>query len=134
MKRNLIFAATVILTVFLFSNITVSNTLTSENTSGPTALEIPEDVQKTINNNCFGCHNLESKNEKGKKALLFDTLDSLSVSKLVGTLAEIAEEGDEGNMPPAKFLEHYPEKALTKAQSKALVKWANSKAESLLEE
>ena len=94
---------------------------------------MPANVKEIIDNSCFGCHNLNSKNEKGKKKLSFDTLDTLAVTNLISVWAEVAEVVEEDEMPPAKFLEFKPEAKFSENQKKALIDWAESKAESLME-
>ena len=93
-----------------------------------------EDIQKIIDNSCIGCHNPDAKGEKAKAKLTFVSLDTLPLSKLVGKLADISEEIDEGKMPPAKFLEFKPEAKLTPEQKEALIKWADTTADALLVE
>lgn len=92
---------------------------------------IPEDVNAVLNEYCFGCHNTESKNEKGKDKLTLDNLDELSKGKLAAKLNKIAKEIDEGNMPPEKFLAKYPDKDPSKKDKKAVVKWAKTAAKEL---
>ena len=118
---------------FLFYNFSISDQSNTGSNTKANQSVITEDVQKIIDNSCFGCHNSASKNDKGKEKLMFDALDTLKVSKLVGKLAKISEEVSEDNMPPAKFLEFKPEAKLTAKQKKALVKWADGSANSLLE-
>lgn len=96
-------------------------------------IEMPSAVKKTIDTSCFMCHNLESKNEKGKKALAFDNLHMQSKMKQIGKFSEIAEEVEEGHMPPAKFLDHKPEAKLTPEDKKALIDWANNSVKKLME-
>jgi hypothetical protein len=88
-------------------------------------LEMSEDVQTIIDNSCFGCHHTDSKNDKGKKKLNFDSFGGdYSSIKSASKLKEIAEVVSEEEMPPKKFLEHYPEKALTDDQKSILSQWA----------
>lgn len=93
---------------------------------------IPEDVQGILDNSCFGCHNAESTSDKAKKKLMLDELTSLSKAKLVGKLADIAETVEENEMPPKKFLDNYPDKALTDDEAKRLKEWADNTAEDLM--
>jgi hypothetical protein len=93
---------------------------------------IPEDINKIFDKSCFGCHNSESSNEKGKKKLMIDKMEELSKAKLVGKLGEIAEVVEENDMPPKKFLAKYPDKALVEEESKRLVSWANEEADALM--
>ena len=89
-------------------------------------VEMPANVKEIIDNKCYGCHNSESKNKKGKKKLSFDTMNELSVYKQIGKYEGIHEVITEGEMPPEKFLAKYPNKALTAGEKKLLLEWANS--------
>jgi len=93
---------------------------------------VPADVKKVIDNKCYGCHNSESKNEKGKKKLSFDKLSALSVAKQVGKYEEIHEVVTEAKMPPKKFLAKYPDKALSADETKALLTWAKDESDKLM--
>jgi len=95
-------------------------------------LEIPSDIQDIFDKSCFGCHNADTKNDKGKKKLMIDKLSDLSKAKLVGKLDEIAEVVEENEMPPEKFLKKYPDNKLTEEEAKKLVDWANNLAEELM--
>jgi len=94
---------------------------------------IPEDVQSILDKSCFGCHNVDAKSDKSKKKLMIDKLSGLSKAKLVGKLGEISEVVEANDMPPEKFLEKYPDKALTKEEAKILTQWADNAAEKLME-
>lgn len=93
---------------------------------------IAKDVNAILDNKCFGCHNTDSKNEKGKKKLLIDQLSELSKAKLIAALGNISETVENGDMPPQKFLDNYPDKALTKEEAKAIKDWADKAAADLL--
>lgn len=93
---------------------------------------ITEDVSAIMDNKCFGCHNVDSKNEKGKKKLMIDQLSELSKAKLIAALGDISETVENGDMPPKKFLENYPDKALTKEEAQAIKEWADKAADDLL--
>lgn len=123
LKSFLAFGAIVLLASFTNKNV---------NETKSQKLEIPSDVKAIIDNSCYGCHNLESRNEKGKKKLSFDTLDTLEVTKLVAHLGEISEVVEEGEMPPAKFLEFKPEAKLSDEQKEKLINWAEETGEALL--
>lgn len=90
-----------------------------------------EEVKGIIENKCYGCHNSESKNTKGKKKLSFDKLDELSIYKQIGKYEGIHEAITEGEMPPEKFLAKYPNKALTDQEKKTLIDWAATKGKEL---
>lgn len=93
---------------------------------------IPEDVNAILDKSCFGCHNVDTKNDKGKKKLMIDQLGDLSKAKLVGKLGEISDVVEANDMPPAKFLEKYPDKALTEDEIKILKGWADKTVEDLM--
>jgi len=93
---------------------------------------IPEGINSIIDNKCFGCHNSESTNDKAKEKLLFDKLPELSKAKLVSKLDGISEVVGKNEMPPEKFLAKYPDKALTKEESKQLEDWAKTASEDLM--
>lgn len=94
---------------------------------------IPGDVQEILDNSCYGCHNSDSKNVKGKGKVKFDRLGELKTHKLVGKLGNISDVVKEGDMPPKKFLKNYPESALTDEQKEVLINWAESTAKTYTE-
>ena len=134
MKTNLNLSTTILLCVFLIhiSYITKSENLI--NKAKKHDLGITTEVKKIIDNSCFMCHNAEAKGEKAKVKLMFESLDTLSASKLIGILAEISDEVSENKMPPAKFLEYNPSAKLTSEQKEAILNWAESCSNTLLEE
>lgn len=93
---------------------------------------IPDDVNQIFEKSCFGCHNVEASSDKAKKKLLIDELSGLSKTKLVGKLGDIGEAVAENEMPPAKFLEKYPDKALTADEAKRLKDWAEESVDGLM--
>jgi len=93
---------------------------------------IPEDVNQIFEKSCFGCHNVEASSDKAKKKLLIDELSGLSKAKLVGKLGDIDETLAENEMPPKKFLEKYPDKALTADEAKRLKEWAEEAVNELM--
>ncbi len=95
--------------------------------------EIPADVQAVLDNSCYGCHNSDSKNEKGKKKLMFDKLGELTKAKLVGKLTDISDVVTNGDMPPKKVLENHPEMKLTEETAKTLTDWAANTSQRLME-
>ena len=93
--------------------------------------EIPENINEIFKNSCYGCHNSESKNEKGREVLMIDELANLKKAKLAAKLNKIAEVTAEAEMPPEKFLNKYPDKALSEEDAKTLIDWAKASAEAL---
>lgn len=123
MKKSLLIFAT-----FLFML-----SLVAFGTDNPTKTKaMPDDVKAVIKNSCFGCHNTDSKNEDGKKELDFNKLDSLSKIKRISAYKEIGEVLEENEMPPKKFLERYPDKALSENDKKLLLDWSKKEAEAVV--
>ncbi|NVJ87711.1 MAG: heme-binding domain-containing protein [Algoriphagus sp.] len=91
------------------------------------APEIPENVMAVVQQKCYGCHNAESKNEKGKEKLDWDELESAKKGKALATMKKITEVLEEGEMPPAKFLERKPEGQLTPEEKATLLEWSTGK-------
>lgn len=95
-------------------------------------ITFPDNIKSILDNSCWGCHNSESQNEKGKKKLQFDKLNELSTSKKVSKLGKIVKILGKGEMPPEKVLQKYPEMSLTDETKSELVNWANSQKDELL--
>jgi hypothetical protein len=118
--------------VFTISAFKSSSTFVQEQAPSKTTFEIPDDVNKILDKSCFGCHNVDAQSEDARDALLIDKLSDLKTHKLVAKLDEIASVVQDGDMPPSKFLNKYPEKALTADESKLLSEWALQAAEDLM--
>lgn len=110
------------LTILSFSK--VDNKTTGTTISDNVKYEIPKDVQDIVDKSCYGCHNPESSSTKAKMKLDFDKLPELKTSKQVGKLMKIAKVVENGKMPTDKFLDNYPDRALTQEESNRLVSWA----------
>jgi hypothetical protein len=93
---------------------------------------VPDNVKAIIEKSCFGCHNTDSKNDKAKEKLDLKTFDALGKKEMIHALGEIAETVEENEMPPAKFLEKFPDKKLTDAEKKILIDWANNEGKALM--
>jgi mono/diheme cytochrome c family protein len=100
------------------------------NPSSAPNTELPADVKAVVDKKCYGCHNANSKNEKGKAKLDWDALAKLKKSKRAGTMGKISEVLEKGEMPPKKFLENKPEAALSEAELATLVAWSAGKKKS----
>jgi hypothetical protein len=119
-------------TILLFSSFREYGSGLSLTPNPEEMLTIPEGINTILDKSCFGCHNSESSNDKAKEKLLLDKLPDLSKAKLVAKLDEIAEIVGKNEMPPEKFLAKYPDKALTKEESKQLKEWAEASAGELM--
>lgn len=92
--------------------------------------QIPAHVKSVIDQKCYGCHNAESKNEKGKQKLDWDDFEASRKAKQLATMAKINEVLISGDMPPAKFLENKPEGKLSKEELETLLDWSAGKKKS----
>ncbi len=96
--------------------------------------EVPENVQAIIDKSCFGCHNSDSKNEKGKKKLNWDLMkNGYKTHKIIAKLGEIEETLQKNEMPPEKFLAKYPDKKLSEEDREIMIEWARETAKKLSE-
>ena len=117
----------------LFLNFNNSDEVKSANENTSNEFSIPADVKEILDNSCYGCHNSDSKNIKGKSKIKFDQLGNLKTHKLVGKLGNVSEAIGKEKMPPKKFLQKYPESTLTAEQKELLINWAVSTAKSYSE-
>ena len=117
---------------FLFLRFTMPEREKINDVNKIAKFSIPADIQPIIQKSCFGCHNKDGKNDKAKAKLLFDQLDTLSQSKLVGKLSKIAEVVKKGDMPPAKFLEKFTDKKLTNEEKQKLISWSDGESSKMM--
>ncbi|MBL7851115.1 MAG: heme-binding domain-containing protein [Cyclobacteriaceae bacterium] len=89
-------------------------------------------VKPIIDAKCLGCHSADSKNDKAKEKLIWANLSTMDKKAAASTLDEVVEVIEKGEMPPAKFLERYPDKKLTEKEAKSLRKWADKSASKML--
>ncbi|MBE0649751.1 MAG: heme-binding domain-containing protein [Bacteroidales bacterium] len=104
----------------------------SMNKSQKANLVIPNGVHSVIMQHCFMCHNMKSRGVKSKEKLNFDLLTHMELPTIVAKLQNISDAVNNDKMPPKKFLEHHPEKALNAYDKSLLTKWAVASADSLL--
>ncbi|EAZ80852.1 heme-binding domain-containing protein [Algoriphagus machipongonensis] len=89
--------------------------------------KLPTEVKAVVEQKCYGCHNEEAKNDKGKEKLDWDKFEDSKKSKQFATMSKISEVLEEGEMPPKKFLEFKPEGALTDEEKTILLDWSTRK-------
>jgi len=96
-------------------------------------LDIPENVKAIIDNKCMGCHSDEAKSGKSKMKMNFDKLTNggYSTGKIINKLDKITKMLGKDKMPPQKFLDKYPDKKLTKDESKLLSDWATTQSSTM---
>ncbi len=93
--------------------------------------EVPENINLILDQSCVMCHNKESEDLKGKKKLNLDTLSQLKISKQISMLSRIANEVEDGKMPPEKYLSKNPDKGLSEEDEDKIIEWARSYAKEL---
>ncbi|HYQ57196.1 MAG TPA: heme-binding domain-containing protein [Draconibacterium sp.] len=127
MKKSILIPSVLLLMVSLVA-FGSNRSNESESESEP----LPAKVKTIVDNSCFGCHNTDSRNEDAKKALDFMKLDSLSTVKMIHAYKEIGEVLEENEMPPKRFLERFPDRALNDADKKLLLDWSKEQTEALV--
>jgi uncharacterized membrane protein len=130
--KSILFTAALIALMALFIQAKRPAELKNTSLQADTIVVFSNEVKAVIDQKCFGCHNANSKNEKGKSKLQWDTMTALSKAKQIAAMDEIIEVLDEGKMPPEKFLANKPEAKLTEQEVKLLKEWANANAEKLM--
>ncbi|EON75397.1 hypothetical protein ADIS_4101 [Lunatimonas lonarensis] len=89
--------------------------------------DMPANVKAVVDQKCYGCHNAESKNDKGKAKLDWDAFEASKKSKQVAVMKKINEVVVNGDMPPKKYLENRPEGKLSEADIATLTSWSSGK-------
>lgn len=128
MKRRKVFAGF----VFAFVCLSVVSMAEGNPKADKISYKMPKKVKAVFENNCYSCHNNDSRSDKAKDKLNFDTMEGLSKIEKIGTFSHISKVLDEGEMPPKKFLASHPDKALTPDQVKTLSEWVKKEASSLV--
>jgi uncharacterized membrane protein len=118
-----------LLSLVFFLDRSPDSTATPQNGNG---LVMSESVKPVIEKKCGGCHSADSKNEKAKEKLIWANLSAMDNKAAASILDEVVEVVEKGEMPPAKFLERFPDNKLTEKESKAIAKWADKSAGKLL--
>ncbi|MCL6258502.1 heme-binding domain-containing protein [Aquiflexum sp. TKW24L] len=126
MKKSFLIPSLTILGL-LFIQGTTKNVSVTETELHALAPDMPANVKAVVEQKCYGCHNAESKNEKGKAKLDWDAFEATKKSKQMATMAKINETLGKGDMPPAKFLENKPEGKLSESDLATLMEWSAGK-------
>jgi len=93
--------------------------------------QVPDDVQKILDNYCLQCHGADGSG-KAKFKWNFDKMNDMKTSKLLSKLAKISNEVEEEKMPPKKYIKKHPEKVMSAEEKQRLIDWADNLAESLI--
>lgn len=124
MKKLLILPLMALIGLFFVQGTTIA---TSHAKPYPQDGVIPANVKAVIDQKCYGCHNANSKNDKGKAKLDWDALAKMKKAKRMAVMDEIAEVLEKGEMPPKKFLDFKPEAKLSESDLTTLKEWSAGK-------
>ena len=94
--------------------------------------DFPKKVETILTNSCYDCHTTGSKAEKAVKALDFKKWEEYKLTKKISLLTKICEVVEEAEMPPGKYLEQHPEKALSESDIKTICNWTQKESEKLI--
>jgi hypothetical protein len=92
----------------------------------------PENIAKIFENSCFDCHSDASSNEKALAKMNLSKWNDLSAAKKVGKLQDIEDILKKGDMPPAKYVDRYPDHAPSQEQKDIIIKWAETESDKLM--
>lgn len=92
----------------------------------------PDDVQKVLETSCFDCHGATSSNSKALGKVDFSKWNDLPDAKKVAKLQDIIDILNKGDMPPAKYVNNYPDRAPGKEQKDIIIKWASQESDKLM--
>lgn len=136
MKKITIYLSSGIIAVFLLSGFVLAERsgLEQDEEKNEVLNYMPDNINTLINQSCFGCHNTEGRNEDAKEELNFTNWEEYSIAKKLQTLGKICETIEEGEMPPARFLEFSPEAKLSDEEIQLICEWAEIESDKLLEE
>ena len=94
--------------------------------------EFPEEVNKVLQNSCFGCHTTDARSEDAKAAMDFNIWDEYKLTKKISLLNKIDVVLKESSMPPERMLKRFPERALSDDQVKLIRDWAQNETKKLM--
>src|SRR5512138_3612592 len=118
-KPNLPLIVLVIAILAMMAFIYPSGSSVRNNANPPqerVASPFPENIAKILENSCFDCHSDASSNEKAVAKMNLSKWNDLSAAKKVGKLQDIQDMLNKGDMPPAKYVAKYPDRAPSKEQ------------------
>jgi hypothetical protein len=92
----------------------------------------PDSVDYIITHICMICHSDQSDNERARFKLNFSKWDEMKGLAQIGKLDNISKMLREDKMPPPKFIERNPSKALTESQRALMIHWADDEIKKLM--
>jgi len=112
--------------------------------------EFPAEIENQIRSSCYDCHSNETvypwysyvapisflvkrDTKEGRKELNFSDWESLNKKEKAKHLSDVIDEIDDGEMPFPPYLITHSDARMNDKTKQALMKWADSYAESLFE-
>jgi len=92
----------------------------------------PDTVQKVLETSCFDCHGDASSNVKALGKVNFSKWNDLTPAQKVGKMQDIIDVVKKGDMPPAKYLTNYPDRAPGQEQKDIIIKWATEESDKIM--
>jgi len=92
----------------------------------------PENVAKVLETSCYDCHSDASSNVKSVGKLNFSKWNDLTDAQKVGKMQDIIDITKKGDMPPAKYVTNYPDRAPSQEQKDTIIKWATEESDKLI--
>ncbi|PHN03736.1 heme-binding domain-containing protein [Flavilitoribacter nigricans] len=102
----------------------IQSCATSSKTASMEKFEYTAAVNSIVQDKCYGCHSADGRSDKAKQALMWDNVPTMTADEQAHILDEIMEVTSERKMPPSRFVESRPEKALTDEEIATFQKWA----------
>lgn len=94
--------------------------------------DFPEGILHIMEASCFDCHSSTSSNQKALDKVDFSKWSELSKGQQLGKLEKIKEEVSKGEMPPKKFVEHFPDRVPTQEQRDSIIKWVDETTDKMM--
>jgi hypothetical protein len=136
MKKQILYSIAICVTFLAIMAFTIPVNIFSGNQVNPPQEKVvspfPENVAKVLETSCYDCHGETSSNAKALGKLDFSKWNDLKASQKVGKMQDIIDVVKKGDMPPAKYVTHYPDRAPTQEQKDIVIKWANEESDKLM--
>lgn len=92
----------------------------------------PDSVAKVLENSCYDCHSDASSNMKALGKMNLSRWNEMDAAKKVAKLQDMIDILKKGDMPPAKYVEKFPDRTLGKEQKDLIINWANTETDKLM--
>jgi hypothetical protein len=136
MKKQILYSIAIFVTFLAIMAFTVPVNIFSGNRVNPPQEKVvspfPENVAKVLETSCYDCHSDASSNVKATGKLNFSKWNDLTAAQKVGKMQDIMDVTKKGDMPPAKYVTNYPDRAPGQEQKDIVIKWATEESDKLL--